>query len=253
MLGSCLITLLLFLISMPLGGGGGMSLECNSLTQEIWNWAIVRNVWLSAAHIPGSSNVDAHQLSRDLELDLEWMLSAHVFKRIVALFGQPDIDLFASRLNAQVETHVSWKPHAFTVDWSQFFFCAFPPFCLISRRVQKIIQDQATGILIIPEWTTQPYFTVVLGLLTDTPRVLGASAQNLLHSTLAGPHPLHHRLELLVYKLSVIPCKSQSFRQTLSRLSCIPGEIILTNNTECISTSDYNFVVKDHMIPCVPL
>ena len=59
------------------------SLECNSLTQEIWNWAIVRNVWLSAAHIPGSSNVDAHQLSRDLELDLEWMLSAHVFKRIV--------------------------------------------------------------------------------------------------------------------------------------------------------------------------
>ena len=87
MLGSCLITLLLFLISMPLGGGGGgKSLECNSLTQEIWNWAIVRNVWLSATHIPGSSNDDAVQLSRDLKLDLEWMLSVHVFKRIVALF-----------------------------------------------------------------------------------------------------------------------------------------------------------------------
>ena len=85
-------------------------------------------------------------VARDLKLDLEWMLSAHVFKRIVALFGQSDIDLFASRLNAQVETYVSWKPHpmakfvdAFTVDWSQFFFYAFPPFCFISRCVQKII------------------------------------------------------------------------------------------------------------------
>jgi len=43
------------------------SLECNSLTQEIWNWAIVRNIWLSAVHIPGCSNVDADQLSRDLK------------------------------------------------------------------------------------------------------------------------------------------------------------------------------------------
>ena len=84
--------------------------------------------------------------------------------RIVALFGQPDIDLFASTLNAQMETCVSWKPHpmakfvdAFTVDWSQFFFYAFPPFCLISRCVQKIIQDRATGILITPKWATQPY------------------------------------------------------------------------------------------------
>ena len=86
----------------------------------------------------GSSNVDTHQLSQYLKLDLKWKLSAHVFKRIVALFGQPDIDLFASRLNAQVETYVSWKPHpmakfgdAFSVDWSQFFFYAFPPFCTV--------------------------------------------------------------------------------------------------------------------------
>ena len=72
------------------------------------------------------------------------MLSARAFKRIVALFGQPDIDLFASRLNAQVETYVAWKPppmakfvDAFTVDWLQFFFNGFPPFCLISRCVKK--------------------------------------------------------------------------------------------------------------------
>ena len=145
--------------------GGCRSLDCNSLTKKIWDWAIDKNIWLSAAHIPGSNNVDADQSSRNLNLDLEWMLPASIFKRIVSLFGNPDIDLFASRLNAQVENYVTWKPHpmaknvdAFTIEWSQFFFHAFPPFCLISRCVQKISRDQASGILIIPLWATQPYF-----------------------------------------------------------------------------------------------
>ena len=145
--------------------GGCRSLDCNSLTKKIWDWAIDKNIWLSAAHIPGSNNVDADQSSRNLNLDLEWMPSASIFKRIVSLFGNPDIDLFASRLNAQVENYVTWKPHpmaknvdAFTIEWSQFFFHAFPPFCLISRCVQKISRDQASGILIISLWATQPYF-----------------------------------------------------------------------------------------------
>lgn len=84
---------------------------------------------MSAAHIPGSSKVDADRLSRNSNLNLEWMLSRPIFQRIVSLFGRPDIDLFASRLNAQVETSVSWRPQpmakfvdAFSIDWSQFFF-----------------------------------------------------------------------------------------------------------------------------------
>ena len=240
--------------------GGCRSLECNSLTKEIWDWAIDRNIWLSAAHIPGSSNVNADQLSRNLNLNLEWMLSAPIFESIVSSFGKPDIDLFASRLNAQVEDYVSWRPHpmarfadAFSIEWSQFFFYAFPPFCLVSRCVQKIMHDKASGILVIPLWTTQPYFTVVLSLLIDTPCIVKASAQNLIHPTLDGPHPLHHRLELLVCKLSGDPCKSQRFRQTLSKSSCIPGGTVHKNSTKCISTSGCNFVVKGHMIHCIPL
>ena len=192
--------------------GGCRSLECNSIAKDIWDWAIDKDIWLSAAHIPGSSNIDADQLSRNLNLDLEWMLSAPIFQRIVALFGKPDIDLFASRLNAQVEDYVSWKPHpmakfvdAFTIDWSQFFFYAYPPFCLVSTCVQKIIHDHASGILAIPLWTTQPYFTAVLSLLTETPRVLSASLQNLIHTTLDGPHPLRQQLQLVVCKLSSDP------------------------------------------------
>ena len=39
---------------------------------------------------------------------------------------------------------------ALSIEWSQIFFCAFLPFCRISRCVQKIIHDQASGILVVP-------------------------------------------------------------------------------------------------------
>ena len=73
--------------------GGCKSLECNVLAQDIWKWAITRNIWLTAAHIPGVSNVNADALSRDMKSELEWMLSRSAFDKIVALFGQPDIYL----------------------------------------------------------------------------------------------------------------------------------------------------------------
>jgi len=52
--------------------GSCKSIECNTITKDIWDWARERNIWLSAAHILGSSNVVADQLSQNLtDLNLE--------------------------------------------------------------------------------------------------------------------------------------------------------------------------------------
>ena len=54
------------------------------------------------------------------------------------------IDLFASRLNAQIPRYVSWRPEpqcvavdAFSIQWGNEVFYAFPPFALIPRVLQK--------------------------------------------------------------------------------------------------------------------
>ena len=239
--------------------GGCKSEQCNSVAKLIWNWAIARRIWVSAAHVAGSANINADHLSRNVNLNLEWMLSTATFQAIVNMFGQPDIDLFASRLNAQLETYVSWKPDpkakyidAFSIVWSGFFH-AFPPFCLASRCVQKIIQDKATGILVIPLWPTQPFFSVVLSLLMEVPRMLKVTRHNLVHPTLAGPHPLQDQLKLLVCKLSGDPWRTQTFHQTLLTSSCIPGDTVLTNSMITTSQNGCSFVVKGRVIPCVPL
>ena len=99
---------------------------------------------------------------------------------------------------------ILWRDNyvdAFTVDWSVFFFYAFPPFCLVSRCVHKITQEKASGLLVIPLWPTQPMFSSVLHLLTDVPRVLKANWGNLVHPALVKD-PLHNKLSLLLCKVS---------------------------------------------------
>ena len=53
-----------------------------------------------------------------------------------------------------------------------FAFYAFPDFGLIPHCVQKILQDQATSILITPFWNTQAWFPQLLQLLYDQPWIL---------------------------------------------------------------------------------
>ncbi|CAB4015537.1 Gag-Pro-Pol poly [Paramuricea clavata] len=63
--------------------------------------------------------------------------------------------------------------------------------------LQKITQDNATSVLIVPIWTTQPWFTGILNLLMDKPLILPQS-----NSLLTQPHngdlqPLRHHLRLM--------------------------------------------------------
>ena len=53
---------------------GTKSQNCNKLAREVWQWCIVNNVWVSAAHIPGSTNVEADRV-QTVNDNIEWMLN----------------------------------------------------------------------------------------------------------------------------------------------------------------------------------
>lgn len=42
--------------------------------------------------------------------NIEWKLSEEIFIKVVDIWGKPEIDMFASRLNTQLPKYVSWKP-----------------------------------------------------------------------------------------------------------------------------------------------
>ena len=49
---------------------------------------------------------------------------------------------------------------------------AFPPFSLIQRCLQKVIEDRAQVLLVAPVWMSRPWYPMLLDLLTDQPCLL---------------------------------------------------------------------------------
>lgn len=78
---------------------------CNSVAKESWLFCIQREIWISAAHIPGNNNIQVDSESTVFTDNKEWMLR----KEISQSWGEPTIDLFASRLNVPVACYASWS------------------------------------------------------------------------------------------------------------------------------------------------
>jgi len=82
------------------------------------------------------------------------------------------VDLFASRVNKKCRSFYARfsDPEAeiidaFTVDWGGKHFYAFPPFALILRTLRRIINDKATGVVVVPYWPTQSWYLLSHGSL----------------------------------------------------------------------------------------
>ena len=176
--------------------GGSKSLELNCLAIKMWDWSIQRDNWISAVHVAGKLNVRAAAQSRNISDKHEWTLHGSVFEDILSQYPELNIDLFATMLNHKLPTYCSWKPDpgcsyidAFSVNWGTYRFYAFPPFSLIPRFLQKISQDRAKGILLVPLWPTRSWLPIVLQLLYNQLWILSPDKRLLSHPTQA-PHPL---------------------------------------------------------------
>lgn len=79
---------------------GGKISTLNDLARELWLWCIDRDIWLSAEHVQGATNITADSLSRK-NIDMEWKLDVVVFHKLINLCGKRDVNLFASKDNHQ--------------------------------------------------------------------------------------------------------------------------------------------------------
>lgn len=112
-------------------------------------------------------------------------------------FGDPAVDLFATRCNAKCNVFYSWKRNpkasavgAFTQHWGSLdLFYTFPPFSMILKTLRKIITEKATDILIVPEWPGQPWYPCFMSLLIRKPIVLKPSPYLLLSPCRSVNHP----------------------------------------------------------------
>ena len=155
---------------------GGRDPALTELVRPLWDWALRTRTTLFATYIPGKVNDRADKLSRRKRDRTDWMLNKHLFSRLSRQCGPFTLDLFATRLNAQVKRYVSRFPDpgamsvdAFRQDLRKERAYANPPFNLVTRLLAMVKRQRATITVVLPAWEAQPWWPLLAEMLIAPP------------------------------------------------------------------------------------
>ena len=227
-----------------------------NVTRQIFLWALERDLIISAEYLPGRLNQVADAESRCVDnTDSEWMLESDVFRKLCTRFGQPDIDIFASRLNAQLDKYISWRPDpdaiaidAFSQDWSTFDLpYLFPPFSVIARTLAQARRTTIQrALLIIPMWPTQPWWPAALRMAVAQPVILPRHCLWLPQDA-ERQHPMR-TLQMAALCISGDLSRSKDYQKTLYKSSAAHGERVPMHNIGAISKDGANFALRGKLM-----
>lgn len=148
-------------------GGSPTSVLLSEVAAQVERLCVQWSIRLRAIHVPGVCNVVADGLSRRKPRPSEWSLSHEMFRRIVARWGHPEVDLFATLENAKAQTFVSLLPtsdlrDALSLSWDRWTrLYAFPPTRCIRDLLPRIhaMKLGQSLILVFPMWPARPWFS----------------------------------------------------------------------------------------------
>ncbi|CAL4110007.1 unnamed protein product [Meganyctiphanes norvegica] len=162
-------------VSCLLHQGSYRSETMMSLTRDILEFCQLHFITLVPKHLSGNLNVFADQESRIGPIATEWSLDPSTFQWLSDLAGPFQVDLFATRDNAQLQEFVSPFPdplavgiNAFSLhwnDWTSIFL--FPPVKVLHRVVSFLCQYRGQGILVAPYFAPSGWFPSLLQRAPD--------------------------------------------------------------------------------------
>ena len=139
---------------------------------------------------------------------------------------------------------------AFSFSWQCEFFYAFPPFSITHTVLRKIENEQAEGIIIVPLFTTQPWFTRILRILVSDPLTLPTSKKALYFPYRRKTIPEISDIKLLACHGSRNCSKIKAYQKTLKRYFSSHGEIAPDRIMPAKSLYGQHFVMNGKLIIC---
>ena len=151
-----------------------------------------------------------------------WMIHPHIFSPIERKLGPLEIDLFASHLMHQLPHYFSWRldpaveaTDPFTQDWSKVQGYANPPWCLLLATLAKIQRDRSKVVLAAPMWKMQPWYLLLLQLLSWFPLLISMK-ENLVISPTQEEFIMPSGVpQLVVWQLSGNGADQEAFQKQL--------------------------------------
>jgi hypothetical protein len=191
-----------------LNKAGGRVPALMAITKKILLYALSFEITLSAEYITSKDNELADTQSREfLHPHIEYRLKPFLFKKINKVFGPHEVDGFAAMENHQLQHYVSWRPDPYSMYPDLFsrkfpqgrVYC-FPPFILVLRLLTKISAERKCATVVLPFWKGQPFWPVMLDLLTEWPAILPLQSLQSPRGIFVRDHIQQH--QLLVCSLS---------------------------------------------------
>lgn len=206
---------------------GGRSRFLTELYRPLQLWLERTNTVLVASHLAGKLNKRADALSRWKRDRSDWRLNPRVFRRVDRMWGRHTVDLFATRLNAQLPRFVSWwhdpeawATDAFLQDLRPENAYANPPFSMVARLLAMVRRQRATMTVIVPVWRTQPWWPMLAEMAVDCPLLFLPSHDLFLPGHLGSETPMGApRWPALAVRISGAPSRVAAFQRHLSECS----------------------------------
>jgi hypothetical protein len=160
------------------------------------------------------------------------------FRKILSLWGPPQIDLFASLQSAQMMRFISWRAadspeaiDALSMRWDFALAYLFPPIPLLKRVMRKLELSKGVFLLVTPYWEAQTWFASLQALQLLGVCRLPFHNDLVIDLSTGEPPPFLERLFLVVWKICGGLGESTPFRTGPSGLSRQDG-----SNLQKIST-----------------
>ncbi|XP_077388987.1 uncharacterized protein LOC144026275 [Festucalex cinctus] len=188
--------------------GGVRSAPLLETSQHLLRWAAPRLASLRATYLPGVRNQLADSLSRRGPPPGEWRLHPEVVRMIWSSFGTEEVDLFASEDSTHCPLWFSLSEatsplglDALAQPWPECLLYAFPPLPLIWLRLQRVLQEGHTLLLMAPFWPARTWFPLLRQLCSGEPWRLPDREDLLSQQGGRGWHPDPRRLRVCVWPL----------------------------------------------------
>lgn len=191
-------------------GGSARSKPCQEETERIVETCEKGRIMLTAKYCPGVLNTEADEASRIFTDSGEWELDSGIVTELFKELGKPEVDMFASRYNHVLPCYVArefdkqaWATDALTMCWEGINAYFFPPFSCLSRVLRKLLSERPRGILIAPEWPTQPWYPLLRRLsgFRESRKIAVTRGTLRLRNKAGKGFPLCDRMELRAIRL----------------------------------------------------
>ena len=201
------------------------SLRMSTIGAKFFDWREHHQLEISCRHIRGIYNTEADALSRRAWDESDWRLDSQTLSRLLKQWHcRIDIDLFASRWNAQTSRFFSWEydEEAIGVDslshaWDGHrTLYAYPPQALLPRILHKVVNERVYDlVLVTPLFPHASWWPTLLHVSTGVPVVL--PHRSWITTDPVGSSSWFHKWPLVIWRVSGHLKYAQACRQAVHR------------------------------------